>query len=149
MAAGAMRHATRPPTPAVPHRAQHLARRLAPAALQAPPSPPQLHVLAPRAVRVRRPHRTEHCLSPSSSGHAPAYPTLPCGVTETSPLRGSEKHGTTKTGKTERAQDSVRRSQETVSLFFIMHCALCIEKGRPETERPLQNSMLLTFFCYG
>ena len=53
-----------------------------------PPSPPQHHVLAPHALRSLPPHRTGHCLSPSPSGHAPAYPTLPCGVTETSPLRG-------------------------------------------------------------
>ena len=58
-----------------------------------PPSPPQHHVLAPHALRALPPHRTGHCLSPSPSGYAPAYPTPPCGVTEMSPLRGSERQG--------------------------------------------------------
>ena len=70
-----------------------------------PPSPSRHHVLAPHALRARPPHRTGHCPSPSSSGYVPAYPILPYGVTETSPLRGSEWHRTTKTDKTEMVRD--------------------------------------------
>lgn len=63
------------------------------------PSPLRHHVLDPRALRAR-PHigLSADPYAPSVSGYVPAYPTLPCGVTETSPLRGSERqHRTTKT----------------------------------------------------
>ena len=124
-----------------------------------PPSPPQHHVLAPRTLRALPPHRTEHCLSPSSSGYAPAHPTLPCGVTETSPLRGSEWHRTTKTDKHEMVRDvglpqcdsptraatalhAVRQPYNATS-FFILHRLFYCKDRRLPWVRNCGNRLLL------
>ena len=116
-----------------------------------PPSPPQHHVLAPRVLRARPPRRTERRLSPSSSRYVPAHPTLPCGVTETSPLRGWAPSPPSISSSGFRFAFFPSRST-AMTFRFSLHWRLTAtlfrqnehDEGRHTTERPLGNPMLLT-----